>query len=250
LRETSFIVIFVAPFLGSFVVTLAQRFPNWYSVVYGRSRCDNCRSSLAIRDLVPLLSWLFSSGKCRCCTARINRIYPFSELGFVLCGFAAVLIGDTEPQVVALSIFGWLAILCALTDILHRRIPNVANAILLVGGLTYALSVPDGITGPTLGAIAGFSTIAMVRWSYSRLRNRVGIGLGDAKLAGAIGAWVNWWNLPEFFLLASMLGLAGITIGATGRGKQLDRASKIPFAPYLGLAGWMIFAQDILLNSK
>uniref|UniRef100_UPI000A621214 prepilin peptidase n=2 Tax=Sphingomonadaceae TaxID=41297 RepID=UPI000A621214 len=54
---------------GSFLATIAVRWPAERSVARGRSACDGCGRALTARDLVPLLSWVATRGRCGACGA-------------------------------------------------------------------------------------------------------------------------------------------------------------------------------------
>ena len=66
--------------MGSFLNCLAWRLTHGESVLRGRSHCISCGHVLAARDLVPVLSWLFTRGRCRYCHERIPARYPLTEL--------------------------------------------------------------------------------------------------------------------------------------------------------------------------
>ena len=69
--------------LGSFVSALTYRMPRGQNFVHGRSRCPACKTDLTIPDLIPVLSWGASGGKCRHCKEPVSWRYPVIEL---VCG--------------------------------------------------------------------------------------------------------------------------------------------------------------------
>ena len=80
--------------LGSFTTMLAYRLPRGLSIIAPRSHCPACRTTLGRRDLVPLLSWLSSRGRCRHCGGKIGNRYFWIEFASSLSGgVACVLIG-------------------------------------------------------------------------------------------------------------------------------------------------------------
>src|ERR1700680_2308111 len=66
--------------LGSFVTMLSYRLPRRLSIVHPGSSCPKCKTRLKARDLFPVLSWVFSNGKCRYCNVKIGARYPLIEL--------------------------------------------------------------------------------------------------------------------------------------------------------------------------
>jgi leader peptidase (prepilin peptidase)/N-methyltransferase len=97
-----------------------------------------------------------------------------------------------------------------------------------------------------LGALAGFAVFATVAVAYRRLRGREGLGLGDAKLLGAAGAWVSGFGLPSIVLVASLTALAA-TLARAARAGRLDPAAPVPYGAYLGLATWLVVLYGPLL---
>jgi leader peptidase (prepilin peptidase)/N-methyltransferase len=91
-----------------------------------------------------------------------------------------------------------------------------------------------------IGAAAGFAVFAGIAAIYRRLRGREGLGLGDAKLLAALGAWVGWQGLPTIVLYAALAGLLWAIAGAL-RGAPLHARHRIPFGPFLSLAGWLVW---------
>ena len=80
--------------LGSFTTMLAYRLPRGLSIVTPRSHCPSCKTTLRVRDLVPVLSWISTGGKCRYCHAKIGARYVWIELAFsVACGVMGVWLG-------------------------------------------------------------------------------------------------------------------------------------------------------------
>src|SRR5690242_15270525 len=66
--------------IGSFLNVVIDRLHQKRSIIYGHSRCDNCRHELAWLEMLPVLSWLFLRGRCRHCQAKISAQYPLVEL--------------------------------------------------------------------------------------------------------------------------------------------------------------------------
>lgn len=136
----------------------------------------------------------------------------------------------------------------ATVDILTLRLPD-ALTLPLVG-----LGVVQGVAGGAepgaeaatrmAGALGGYLALAAVEWGYRRLRGRSGLGLGDAKLFAAGGAWLGWLPLPSVLLSAAGLGLAWAAARLLSRGRAA-LTQPIPFGPPLCCAIWLIwlFAQ-------
>ncbi|MEK6541606.1 MAG: prepilin peptidase [Pseudomonadota bacterium] len=198
---------------GSFIATLALRWPQGRSMVHGRSACDGCGRTLAVIDLVPLVSWLVLRGRCRTCGAEIAGAHIVIELvaatiGGVALGFIPNLGGA------ALALFGWQLLLLGWLDARHWWLPHALSAILAVSGLMFggvamaALGLDATLIDRVIGMVGGFAALALIALVYRALRGREGLGGGDAPLLGAIGAWVGWAVLPLVLLLAALAGIA------------------------------------------
>jgi leader peptidase (prepilin peptidase)/N-methyltransferase len=91
-----------------------------------------------------------------------------------------------------------------------------------------------------VGAFAGFAAFALIGFTYRRLRGREGLGLGDAKLLAAAGAWLGWQALPGVVLIGALSALALALAGAAGGGKLIV-TTQIAFGSHLALAFWLVW---------
>ena len=90
-----------------------------------------------------------------------------------------------------------------------------------------------------LGAMAGYLSLWSVYWLFKQLTGKEGMGHGDFKLLAALGAWCGLKGILPIILISSVVGaiIGSIWLAARGR----DRATPIPFGPYLAIAGWIVF---------
>lgn len=230
----------LAPLVGSFLATVIVRLPAGRSSLRGRSACRSCGHTLGVADLVPVLSWLGSRGRCRHCGEGISLLYPSIEIAATLLAVWAV---ASVPGWRAIAACGlaWTLLVLAAIDARHFILPDVLTLPLGLAGLAIAwLGAPQSVLAHAAGAAAGFIGFAGVRWLYRRLRHREGLGLGDAKLLAAAGAWVMWQGLPSIVLLAAGAGLAGALANALAR-KRINLEDRLPFGPYLCFATWLVW---------
>ena len=222
--------------VGSFLATLIVRWSRGESVRAGRSRCDGCRRTLRAAELVPVLSGLWSRGRCRRCGASIDPTHSRVELlsaGLCAAAFA------TQPPLTALawSVFALLLLTLAILDLRLLWLPDALTRPLVglgfvAGGL--ATGVPT--TARVIGGAVGFGVLWALAWGFERWRGVRALGGGDPKLAGAIGAWIGWSALPALWALA---GLAGLTLLLLDRPRTGEvRRHPIPFGTALALAAW------------
>ena len=91
--------------LGSFITMLSYRLPKRLSIIAPRSHCPSCKTTLGVRDLVPIGSWICSNGKCRHCSKKIGKRYVLIEIAAGLSSaFAFGLLGFQSILIVALGL--------------------------------------------------------------------------------------------------------------------------------------------------
>jgi len=230
----------LAPIIGSFLGTVVTRAESPRSLLLGRSCCDSCGRTLGTRDLVPVFSWLASRGRCRHCREPISVFYPLVELAAlavaVWCAvtFSGALVWES-------TLFGWALLALAVIDAKYFLLPDYLTLPLIPAGLVVVwTATPPVLSAHLIGAASGFGFIVGLRYLYRRVRGREGIGLGDAKLLAASGAWVSWAGLPSVVLLAALAGLCFALLKA-GRGVDLALGDRLPFGAFLCLGTWIVW---------
>jgi len=229
----------VALAIGSFVGMLVLRLPAGATVL-GRSRCRSCGGTLAARDLVPLVSFLWRRGRCRQCGAALGLFYPAVELaalGLALWAWTA----SDGWLLWASCIFAWTLLTLGFIDLEHQILPDALTLPLTGAGLAVAwFAEPHAILDNVAGAVLGFALFYLFAWVYRRWRGREGLGEGDAKLLAALGAWVGASGLPSVVLLASLVALAAALGARSFRWRQALQ-DRVPFGPALAAAGWLVW---------
>ena len=95
-----------------------------------------------------------------------------------------------------------------------------------------------------IGGFFGYVIIWLVIFIYKKLRNKEGMGLGDAKLVSVIGFWFGWVSIPFVIFFSSAIALIKVIPDLIKNKKNLS--SEIPFGPYL-IVGCLTF---LILNSQ
>jgi leader peptidase (prepilin peptidase) / N-methyltransferase len=235
------IAVLLAPIIGSFLSVLAVRLPEGRGVVMGRSHCPRCDHALGPAELVPLVSFLWLKGACRHCGARIDALYPLLEIGAVAVALWAALLMQSGGDLWASAVLGWLLLALAAADWRTYLLPDpLVLAVAVAGFAATALLMPEELPAHAIGAAAGFLVFAAVAALYRRLRGRDGLGLGDAKLLGALGAWVSWEGLPSVVLIGAVAALAAAVLMGLAR-RRLSASDPLPFGPFLALGGWLVW---------
>lgn len=236
--------------IGSFLNVVSWRLPRQESVVVPGSHCPRCGTALAWYDNIPVISWLLLRGRCRHCQARIACRYPLVELltaGLFVAMLQASPSGlGPQPLPALLLISGWLlaAWLVPLTliDLDSQWLPEpLCRWGLLLGLLATAslglLQGPDQARALLLqhliAAAAGLLGFEAVSLLAQRVLGRPALGLGDAKLAALMGAWLGPTGLALAVAVAVICGGAFGAAGLiTGR---LKRQQAVPFGPFLAI---------------
>ncbi len=189
---------------------------------------------------IPVFSWLALRGRSRYSGQKISVQYPLVEL---LTGLLTVLCAWRFG-------FGWQGFgACLLTcflvaasgiDLRTQLLPDSLTLPLMWLGLIASL---DNLFMPAkpalLGAIAGYASLWSVWWLFKQVTGKEGMGHGDFKLLAALGAWVGLAGVLPIILLSSVVGAVVGSIWLAMKGR--DRATPIPFGPYLAIAGWIVF---------
>jgi leader peptidase (prepilin peptidase)/N-methyltransferase len=247
--ECAWAILLAAPFIGSFLGLLAQRIPRGDGVIFGRSVCDRCGHVLTVRDLIPFASWLLLRGRCRYCSAPIGAFPLVMELAaLVVAGWAVT---ETSGGIfLASCLFGWWLLALAAIDWREFLLPDALTLPLMVAGfaISYAID-PVTLVDRFIGATAGFAFLATITFLYSRVRGREGLGLGDAKLLAALGAWISWQGLPSALLFAALSGMVFVLARALLH-RHLKPTDPIPFGMFLALGGWLVWLYGPLVPAN
>ena len=238
--------IIVAPFIGSFLGVLALRLPESRAIGWSRSACEHCGHVLGAGDLIPIASFVALRGRCRYCRAGIGGFVLVIELAALAVAVWAGL--ETSGWILAVTCaFGWTLLLLAAIDWRVQMLPDVMTLPLLAAGLSAAFFFArETWLDHLIGAAAGFLSLALVAQIYRRLRGREGLGLGDAKLLAALGAWVAWEGLPTVLLWGSLLGLL-FALGRAVAGGSIRLTDRLPFGVFLAGGGWLVWLYGPLL---
>ena len=239
--------VLAAPFIGSLLGVVVQRLPDGRPIAWARSRCEECGAALAVRDLVPLFSWLASAGRCRFCGGPLGWFYPGVELAALAVALISVWV-DSGAGAWLDCVLGWWLLTLGWIDLRRWLLPDALTLPLVVAGLAAAMAFnPEGLTDRAVGAAAGYIGLRAVGLLYSALRGREGLGQGDAKLLAAAGAWVGVRALPQVVLFAA---LAGVCAAACLRlaGVRLGAQSALPFGPFLAFATWLVWLTPMLTS--
>jgi leader peptidase (prepilin peptidase) / N-methyltransferase len=207
-----------------------------FNLIVPRSRCGHCGHAITALENVPVVSWVALRGKCSACKTPISARYPTVELVTASLFLACAFTFGATLQTLAAMLF--CAVLVALTgiDLDTQLLPDQLTLPLLWIGLLLNIAglfarLPDAV----IGAAVGYLVLWSVYWLFKLLTGREGMGYGDFKLLGALGAWFGWQALPMLLLISSVVGaVVGIVVLIV---QKKGRNTAIAFGPYLAIAG-------------
>lgn len=228
--------------VGSFLNVCISRLPDKQSIVKPRSRCPKCESDIQWYDNIPMISFIILRAKCRNCGEPISFQYPAVELLTAVL-FALLLHRFTNlPAMIIYMVFTSALVVITFIDLEHFIIPDEISLPGIVIGLLLSLlpeSVTDGQMLPNsvldslIGCVVGAGLLYLTALFSLFVLKKEGMGGGDIKLLGMVGAFLGWKLALMTIVLGSVVGsVIGVTLILVGRH---ERGSYIPFGPYLAL---------------
>ena len=239
--------------IGSFLNVVIHRGPVMWglaerssqrhgTLLAPRSYCPSCGASLNSANLIPVISYIAQRGKCAACGARISARYPLVELAGGMAALVAYALHGLSVEAVLLTVFFWTLIPLAAIDLELGYLPDMLTLPMIALGIGFNATgkfVP--LIESLIGAAVGYAAFRLIAETFKQLRDKEGLGQGDAKLLSAIGAWGGWMALAPTVFLAALGTLITIGFSAFFRGK-IERDSEIAFGPALAVAGAIVVA--------
>jgi leader peptidase (prepilin peptidase)/N-methyltransferase len=239
--------------IGSFLNVVVYRVPAGLSVLRPASACPSCGRSIRPYDNVPVLSWIVLRGRCRDCRNPISVRYPLVELGtaglFGVVAFAflgPLQVSGRPPVATALELaaYLWLAavsVALAIIDAETHRLPDriVLPTLAVVAVLLTTVAAVDAEWGRLLQAVCGGGALFAFYLLLALVRPGA-MGMGDVKLAAALGlalGWMGWGALVVGAFAGFVLGgVFGLVLLAS---RRAGRRSGIPFGPWMLAGAWV-----------
>lgn len=193
------------------------------------SACDQCGRRLSPLDLVPVLGWIVSRGRCRGCGYAVPTRYPILEVALgIACASAPFLFGGLGAHCLAAVFVACAAFLAAAIDWENGLVPEEVTWSLLFTGLLASPFEGDvwiRVAGSALGALMVWLSMSVIGWR-KKIDTRA---IGDVAMGAAGGAWLGLQPVPWWLFAACALHLV---IYAVAR-RDEDGDGWLPFGPGL-----------------
>ncbi|MEL0640165.1 A24 family peptidase [Pseudoalteromonas aliena] len=209
-----------------------------FNLIKPNSTCPKCKNAIKPWQNIPVISWILLKGKCANCSNPISFRYPAVEaITAILSLIVAYSFGATEHALLYIFVT-WVLVALTFIDIDHMLLPDQLTLPLVWLALIAAvMGVTINPADAIIGAACGYLSLWTVFWLFKLLTGKEGMGYGDFKLLAVFGALLGWQSLLTIILLSSVVGaIIGIALLSI-QGK--DKATPIPFGPYLAMAGWI-----------
>jgi leader peptidase (prepilin peptidase)/N-methyltransferase len=235
--------------IGSFLNVVIVRLPRGRSLISPSSRCGFCRSSLRSWTNIPVVSFLITGGRCSHCGYAYSIRYPIVEALTAVLFFSVYAVYGWTMATVMFSLFVAALLAMSFIDLEFRIIPDSIS----IGGWIVALVIsllnvpgyPLDFVSSLLGSIAGFAGFWILSRGYYFLTSEEGLGGGDIKLMGFIGAVLGIKGVITTILVGSLLGsVVGILFMVV---YKKSKRFPIPFGPFLAVGALVaVYQLDLL----
>ena len=219
---------------GSFFNVCIHRLPHGSSIVVPSSRCPKCGQRIRWSDNVPILGYVRLRGRCRHCRTAISPTYLIVEIVTPVLFLIQYQDVGFELLLVPRLFFIGAMIVLLVIDLRHLVVPDVITIPGICIGLLSSCFVRPGLFESLLGLVAGGTILLLISEVYYRIRNEVGLGMGDVKMLAMIGAFLGWKLMLVALVLASSIGsIVGVGMIIAARA---DSKSALPLGAFLAAA--------------
>ena len=226
---------FIAFVLGcigaSFTHVLASRVYTGISPFRGRSHCFSCGGELSSKDLIPLVSFIRSKGRCRMCGTKVSVLHPLIELMAGLLCMGVYLIHGLSFLTFFYIIFILLMVFLSVYDIAHTVLPTKPLYASVLLGFLIALVTPSSLLITLIGTVCAAGFIYALHF-FSKGK---AMGFGDVVLTGAlslaVGIPASWIGLVLSFWIGAVISIAVLYL----RFRTVRMGVVVPFGPFLVL---------------
>lgn len=235
--------------MGSFLNCAAYRTAHGENFIKGHSRCTSCGHDLAVKDLVPVFSYLFLRGKCRYCGSKVSVRYPLTELIFAALTVGCILRFDLTLLCLRNYVFICCLFYLTLTDLESRIIPNGA---LIIAAAVWAAYLPFSGMGwldilwSVVAALVFGGGILLISVILDKILKRSSMGGGDIKLFAVCGLYFGLAGTLFAVIIACIVGLIFAVIFKRRTG---EKKAAFPFGPSIAFSAClMLFVGQLFVE--
>lgn len=219
-------------------------------IVVKGSHCPKCQTPIRWHDNLPVIGWIMLGGKCRACKNSISIQYPLIELLCAGLAAACVWVFGWNVEAIAAAVFLGVLVVLAMIDARTMYLPDdlvlPGMWMALLWSLVAAHIFPGMAITPVSalwGTILGYGGLAVVARGYGAMTGREGMGGGDLKLLGLIGAFMGPGALVPVIGLSALGGAVSGLILRARRGES----KPFPFGPWLAMAAafWLLVGRPL-----
>ena len=231
---------------GSFLNVVIYRTVKGKSPFEGRSKCPHCGTVIGWWQNIPLLSFVLLGGRCFKCKKKISWQYPLVEflsgvlfLWWWMIGKTFFVLSGSPWQIVQPAfwlIVGMLLLVVAVTDLVYGIIPDIINLILFSLALVYRLVLVSAGEMQVVDAwksVVVAVVITLFFWFLRWITREKGFGMGDVKLAPALGLILGWPKGLVGVMIAFISGAVVALVLMMVKKKKFGQT--LPFGPFLVL---------------
>lgn len=224
---------------GSFANVCVYRLPLKRGVVKGRSFCPKCKKKIFWYENIPILSYFILGGKCSKCKKKISIQYFLVEAISIFSFLIIYYLFGISLTTILLMILFLSFLIIFFIDLKHYIIPDILTFPMMALGFLKSFDpnlnpIFPNYVNSILGGTIGYGIIWLLIFFYKKIRDKEGMGLGDAKLLAVIGFWFGWISIPFVIFLSSVIALIIVIPDLLKKSKKLT--SQIPFGPYIIIA--------------
>lgn len=242
------LIFIIGVLLGSFYNVIILRVPQGKDFVRSRSQCGMCGTVLRARDLIPVISYLTTRGKCRYCKAKYSAQYPIIEL---ITGALAVVAFTTwglSLHALFMFVFWSFLLIIGVMDYREGYMYDVFWWIMIPLAIVYRLTAGQTVLTPVLGGISGLLFYGTIYFVARLAYGKEALGQGDVLMMATIGFFIGWQQTIfvgffAFYVAATWLIIQFIK----SKLKREKFSGRLSFGPAIAVATFIntIFVDDI-----
>lgn len=257
----SIIIFIIGLCFGSFFNVVGLRLPNNMSIAFPASHCTSCNHKLGKLELIPVISYLIQSGRCKHCHKKISLFYPVFELLtgilFVLCYLSYKEIYPELLNVIYAILFTSSMIIIMISDIKYMIIPDEVliffSVVMVVLKLFISYKLENIMGFKDMGyelifilidGVIMFLIMYFIRAFGNILFKKDSMGGGDIKMMTYVSFIFGYKLSIVVIFIASFLALPISIINMYRKNEHM-----LPFGPYLAIASLILLIFHIDFNS-